>query len=208
MPRAALSRAEIDAFRESLCEVAARRFGEHGYAGVTLRALAAELGVSPMTPYRYFRDKDEIFAAVRAAAFGRFADSQWRVFGEEPDPEARLTALSRAYVDFARTAPHDYRLIFEMNRPNDRAHAPLVAEAQRAWEPLRRAVAEAITAGVLAGDPDTVAHLFWAGLHGLVSLELAGTLQQRRTLDELLAPMERTLIEGNRPQLGGQEDRT
>ena len=44
MPRAALSRKDIDAFREQLCAVAARRFAEHGFAGVTLRGLAAELG--------------------------------------------------------------------------------------------------------------------------------------------------------------------
>ena len=38
-----------------------------------MRQLADDLGCSPMTPYRYFRDKDAILAAVRAAAFDRFA---------------------------------------------------------------------------------------------------------------------------------------
>ncbi len=40
-----------------------------------MRQLAAELGCSPMTPYRYFKDKDEILAAVRAAAFDRFSEA-------------------------------------------------------------------------------------------------------------------------------------
>ncbi len=40
---------------------------------MTLRALAAELGCSPMTPYRYFENKAELFAVVRADAFRRFA---------------------------------------------------------------------------------------------------------------------------------------
>ena len=38
-----------------------------------MRQLADALGCSPMTPYRYFRNKDEILAAVRTAAFDRFA---------------------------------------------------------------------------------------------------------------------------------------
>jgi len=50
-------------------------FAEHGPEAVTMRQLAAELGCSPMTPYRYFRDKDEILAAVRASAFDRFSDA-------------------------------------------------------------------------------------------------------------------------------------
>ena len=40
-----------------------------------MRQLAAELGVSPMTPYRYFEDKDAILAAVRTRAFDRFAEA-------------------------------------------------------------------------------------------------------------------------------------
>ena len=40
-----------------------------------MRQLAAELGVSPMTPYRYFEDKDDILAAVRANGFNRFAEA-------------------------------------------------------------------------------------------------------------------------------------
>ena len=57
MPRAALSDHEVERFRDELCRVATLRFAEHGYGGVTLRALAAELGCSPMTPYRYFENK-------------------------------------------------------------------------------------------------------------------------------------------------------
>ena len=45
-----------------------------------MRQLAAELGVSPMTPYRYFEDKDDILAAVRANGFNRFAEALERAY--------------------------------------------------------------------------------------------------------------------------------
>src|SRR5215510_13664573 len=64
---------DIETFRERLCDVAEQMFASHGPEGVTMRQLAAELGVSSMTPYRYFKDKDAILAAVRRRAFTRFA---------------------------------------------------------------------------------------------------------------------------------------
>ena len=182
---------------------ATRGFAAAGYAGVTLRGLAAELGVSPMTPYRYFRDKDEIFEAVRAASFGRFADAQARACAEAGEPRARLLALGRAYVGFAMREPGAYRLMFEMNRPGDAAHPELRHEQIRAWEPLRRAVEAAIRAGLLAGDVETVAQVFWSGLHGLVSLELAGAIHHGHSLDSLVEPMLATLLRG-----ASQEART
>ena len=91
------------------------------------------------------------------------------------------------------------------------AGKPIVAASLRACAPLRAAVAAAIEAGALHGDPDTVAHILWAGLHGLVSLDLAGKLRMERSLEELVAPMMQTLFLGNRPPAGpdaprGQED--
>ena len=72
MPKT-LSSDDIQQFRETMRRVAENAFATRGAQGVTMRELAKELGCSAMTPYRYFRDKDEILAMVRAAAFNRFA---------------------------------------------------------------------------------------------------------------------------------------
>ena len=120
-----LSEAEIDAFRDQLCRVATRRFAEQGYAGVTLRGLAREVGCSPMPPYRYFADKNEILAAVRAAAFGRFADACEAAAGAERDPLRRLSALGHAYLRFARDEPHAYRTMFELSQPDELSYPEL-----------------------------------------------------------------------------------
>jgi AcrR family transcriptional regulator len=187
MPRAALSRKDIDTFREQLCTVAARRFAEHGFAGVTLRGLAAELGCSPMTPYRYFRDKGEIFAAVRTAAFARFADAEEACLRKHvaADPLTRLRALGQTYIVFARAEPEAYRIMFELTQPDSAEHPGLEREAARAWEPLRATVGAAVDARQLAGDPDTLAHVCWASIHGAVALHLAGKLSLGRSLEDI-----------------------
>ncbi|MBI3198247.1 MAG: TetR/AcrR family transcriptional regulator [Rhodospirillales bacterium] len=74
MPRY-LTEKDIADFRAELCRVATERFARFGYEGVTMRQLAEALGCSPKTPYRYFKDKADILATVRAQAFARFADT-------------------------------------------------------------------------------------------------------------------------------------
>ena len=186
MPRAALSQAEIHAYRTEILAAATRLFAERGYEAVTMRGIAAAVGCSPMTPYRYFAGKAEIFALVKADAYRRFADAQDAAAGKETEPLDRLAALARAYIAFGLAEPDAYRIMFELTQSPDAAYPELAAQAERAWLPLRAAVGAAIDAGLIAGDPDTVAHLYWARVHGLVTLHLAGKLQLGRDIHALL----------------------
>jgi AcrR family transcriptional regulator len=197
VPREALSTEEVEAFRDRICEAAAHLFAERGYEAVTLRSVAAEVGCSPMTPYRYFPGgKDEIFAAVRAASFGEFADASVASVVGIDDPFERLVACGREYIRFALERPDQYRLMFELGQPLT-DHPGVMRQGERAWAPLRDNVERAIDAGVLRGDPDSVAHVVWAGVHGLVSLHLAGKLRMGRSIEDLIEPVLTTLVLGN-----------
>lgn len=175
MPRASLTQDQLNDFRDSLCAAATRLFAAHGYKGVTMRALAKEIDCSPMTPYRYFANKAEIFDTVRSAAGTRFADAIDSAVKREAKHRPRLRAMCHAYVDFAVAEPHAYRIIFELEK-GQRPEPPRVEEA-RGWFIMKAAVADAIADGALEGDPDVVAHLFWSGVHGLVALHLSGMLE-------------------------------
>jgi AcrR family transcriptional regulator len=225
MPRAALQPDDVAAFRRRLADAAIHLFADLGYDGVTMRAVAAALDVSAMTPYRYVAGKEELFALVRAEAFRRFADRleqgierapQSRVrerltpyrtarrssprpadereaaddSPQESDAVDRLRRLKRAYVKFAVDEPDAYRIMFELRPPEGKAARELPElqrESRRAFGCLQRCVQLAVDSGDLEGDPLTLAHLLWAGTHGLVSLHLAGRLQQGRTLEQLAA---------------------
>src|SRR5271163_4617485 len=119
MPRT-LSPADVEAFRTRLCDVAEKLFAAHGPDGVTIRQLADALGVSQMTPYRYFKDKDAILAAVRTRAFNRFAAAMEtaerksaKVRRKPSGSAAKKSALgagsANAYVEFALRKPAAYR---------------------------------------------------------------------------------------------------
>jgi len=196
-----LSDDEIQDFRASLCEVAERLFAEQGYEGVTLRAIAAELGCSPMTPYRYFENKEAIFTAVRTAAFMRFGQAIQAATRAHPDPVDRLGALARAYIRFAMAQPQAYRIMFEMAREAG-IDAELLAQPEKreailcGWQPLVTALVELHEAGHVEGDPLTQAHLAWSALHGLVTLELSRKLLLGREFDDLVEPLIEFFLRG------------
>jgi AcrR family transcriptional regulator len=188
VPRAALAADDIAAFRRRAAEAAMHLFAERGGGAVTMRAVAAALGVSAMTPYRYLAGMDELFALVRAEAFRRFADRLEAALAGKGDAIARLLRLKRAYIAFGVDEPDAYRIMFEVRSPAAAAEPPEVArESRRAFACLHRTVAEAVLAGQLVGDPLTIAHLAWASSHGLVSLHLAGRLGNGRSLAALAA---------------------
>ena len=184
MPRAALSQDKVDEFREALCACATELFAESGYEAVTMRALAKRLGCSPMTPYRYFENKAEIFDAVRSAAGSRFAEAIAGGARSDADLRERLRAMGRAYMNFALAEPSAYRILFELDLGERGVRRD--QESIRGWTIMRGVVEEAVQARVLAGDPDVVAHLYWSGIHGLVALHLSGMLAFGHSLEELV----------------------
>lgn len=192
MPRV-LSDTDVADFRERLCEAAERLFAERGPDAVTMRQLAAELGVSPMTPYRYFEDKEDILAAVRANAFNRFAEALETARDSTPDARGRGHAVGEAYVAFALAHPHSYKLMFDLNQPHAEKYPELVAAGRRARGTLTGYVHDALKEGVLSGDADQIGMMFWASVHGAVVLELAGMLppggarELQKNLDATLA---------------------
>ncbi|WP_309091420.1 TetR/AcrR family transcriptional regulator [Phenylobacterium sp.] len=198
MPRV-LTEADVADFRERLCTAAERLFAERGPDAVTMRQLAAELGVSPMTPYRYFQDKNDILAAVRANGFNRFAEALEKARDRTAgDARHKGAAVGDAYVTFALEHPHTYKLMFDLNQPDEGDYPELVEAGRRARATLRDYVQDLIAGGVLAGDPEQIGAMFWAAAHGCVVLELAGKLPPG-TAKELHHSLGQAISRGLRP---------
>lgn len=195
MPRV-LSSEDVEAFRDRLCQAAERLFAERGAEAVTMRELAQALGVSPMTPYRYFKDKDAILAAVRAAAFARFAVRLETAMAAPADPLGRSRNAGQAYIDFALAEPQAYRLMFDLNQPTEGDYPALQTAIARARRTMTQHVEAMIEAGLLDGDPELIGHLFWSILHGMLMLQLAGKLAPSIDPKALRALAMTTLVRG------------
>jgi AcrR family transcriptional regulator len=180
-----------DAVRGRLCDAAAKLFLEEGEAALSMRRLAAEVGCSPMAPYRHFADKEALVAAIRAQAFDRLAEA---LDGVAQDNRHRAADIGDAYVRFARENPAAYKLMFDLAQPDEAAYPELAAAAARARIAMSGYVRELVEAGVLIGDPVELGYVFWAAIHGLIVLDLAGRIPadpgfealRRRTLGALM----------------------
>ena len=175
LPRV-LTSADLADFRDRLIAAASRIFAAKGREGFTMREVAGALGVSPMTPYRYFKDKDEILAAVRARAFDRFSDALEKAHARGGSALERSNAVGEAYVKFAFGETASYRLIFDLAQPDEAQYPDLARASERARKTMTDHVHGLVDAGLLEGDPVLIGHVFWATLHGAVVLELAGKL--------------------------------
>lgn len=198
MPRL-LTDTDVAGFRERLITAAERLFAERGPDGVTMRQLAAELGVSPMTPYRYFKDKDAILAAVRASGFARFAAAMEQATVGLTDPRAQSEATGRAYVRFALGHPDAYRLMFDFAQPNEAAYPELLEASTRARTMMSRHAEALVASGDAKGDPVMIAHMLWAALHGGLVLQMAGKLSPEVDPSALRRQAFEAILRGLRP---------
>jgi AcrR family transcriptional regulator len=197
-----LTETEVSDFRDRLCAAAERKFAEQGASGVGMRQLAAELGVSPMTPYRYFKDKDDILAAVRASGFDRFSSALETALNASTDAIEQASAVGNAYFRFALDNASAYKLMFELDQPNEDQYPDLVRATARAKRTMSDYVRRLIDAGLIEGDIDLIAHVFWASIHGLVVLHLAGKLPGPVDVDALRAESFRALALAYQPRHG------
>jgi AcrR family transcriptional regulator len=177
-----------------MCDHALVSFGKHGVEGISLRGLAADLSCSRTTPYRYFKNKADILAALQQREFGRIADTLEAALAQESDTSKQLEALFRAYLQFAIQYPDSYRVMYNVAQPDSAEYTELEAEVFRSGESIRQVVNAAVDVGTMLGDPVDICFVLWAGLHGLISLHLAHLIGDKRDIEELAAVMNRSLI--------------
>ena len=189
MARPQLSAVEIERFRDSVAEAALEMVAEEGVDSLTLRRLAKRLGCSYAKPYTYYRDKEQLVDAVRGLAFDRLGEFVTEALeAGPPDP--------RIYLRFAFENPEAFRIMFELRQDYT---SPETREAEaRAWKVCAQPFHDAVAAGVLEGDPELIAHVVWAALHGLASLELAGKLHHGKTVEEVAEALT-GIVDGFRP---------
>jgi AcrR family transcriptional regulator len=132
----------------------------------TLRAVARAAGVSAMAPYRHFPDKAGLLAAVANRGF-EMLRSALIIADDELDARDALFAQGMAFIDFARTHPALFRLMYS----HQYGHAGMDA-VQGSHEVLARRVAGIVPAHAVAAASLACRSL----VQGMATIELSGRL--------------------------------
>ena len=166
----------------ALLKRARETLSSRGYAGVSLRELAQAEGVSAAAPYRHFKDRDALVAAVLTEAFNDLTERTRNALSADRDPRQALVQVGVAYVHFALEQPHIYRLMFGGVVDKDQ-HPALRQAGDGAMQVLLEAVKHWRLNNGMDNDPgddEPVALIAWALSHGLSSLLIDGLLPDRR----------------------------
>jgi AcrR family transcriptional regulator len=185
--------------RRALLERAEQALAEAGPQRLSLRELAREIGVSHAAPRRHFADKQALLDALAESGFARLGAELDAADARAPSAfRARLTAVARAYVRFA--VEHG-ALLALMYATKHRPDGPDLGDvARRAFATPIAVIADGQRDGdVVSGDPERVATLVWATIHGIASMAASGLLQDA-PIDQVVADAVERLDLGLRPR--------
>jgi AcrR family transcriptional regulator len=147
----------------------------HGPGGLTVRAVAEEARIAPMSVYNRLDGKIGLVNVLLIRGFDRLSAALDAA--REQDPMERLLGCAIRYRLFALENRNLYALMFENIIPREKD--PVVSDhAAGAFGVLLRAVELAAAAGrIEATDTREAAQELWSAVHGAVELELKGLVQ-------------------------------
>ena len=185
-----------------IIELGRRHLVRHGAAGLSLRAIARDLGMVSSAVYRYVSSRDELLTSLLVDAYSDLADAVDRARDAESEVWSDdVIAIAHAARAWAVAHPARWALLYGSPVPG--YHAP----AERTVGPgtrVVRALFDAVAAGITTGDirltndpaPQPVSSdferirrefgfpgddrvvakcfLLWAGVIGAISLEVFG----------------------------------
>src|ERR1700722_2690564 len=178
------------ALHDALLKAAEKVLERDGIAGLTLRAVAREAGVSHAAPTHHFGDLTGLVSELAAIGFRQFNDAMAATNPAGPLPIDKAVNRAKAYVGYAQAHPGMYGLMFRTERL-DMSRPSLQDAAGASFAELAGAVAasrhERIFEQALSLDQAAAIARAWCLVHGFTML----------LLDGRLADILRRLPEGN-----------
>ena len=172
--------------RDAIVAGAREMIRDGGLESLSLRRLAARLGVTAAALYAHVRDKEDL---LRAVAEGEFAVllAEYEAVSAKSALE-RLRAQALIYVGHARREPQLFRTMFLFPpRPFEAGGAAELPGATAAFTHASSTVADAMAEGSVAqGDVFGTTLTLWAGMHGVATILQLGLGLDTATEDRLV----------------------
>ena len=166
---------KAEATSERIAAAARKVLDAEGVDAVTMRRVAAAVGITAMAVYRHYADRDGLLNALADAGFAELAGQLEKV-RLKGDVTTRMRKVLDVNLDFALATPRLFELMFLRNRRGARQFPrDFVAGKSPTANPFAELVAEGMRDGVFQqGDVWEIAFESGALLQGLVMLYLGG----------------------------------
>lgn len=159
--------------KEQLVSAASRLLDVGGQEAVTLRAVAEQVNVSHNAPYRHFRNRSALLAAIAERDFDLLRRAFEEQDGGTPNAASALRGASEALISYALEHKARYRLLF--SDPQLLPDATLREAAFGSFTAFSRIVARCQQDRALPRlDTLSLTGLIYATLHGAIDLDIGG----------------------------------
>jgi AcrR family transcriptional regulator len=169
--------------RAVLLDRAEQILREGGVAELSLRALARDTGVSHAAPSRHFKDRQALLDALALTGFERLTEILEQVDATVDGTRERFTALGRSYVDFAIGNSRLLELMYARKHDPDVSEQVSTAVGRMVAAMLRPIVDGQAAGDIVAGEPERIALVVAASLHGIATFACSGAFSAEETIE-------------------------
>lgn len=165
--------------RQAIVDSAWKTIQTHGIEKLSLRGCAREAGVDPAAIYQHFNSKDAILEEVARIGFAQLADAmEEKEVLAGSDPDAKLTAVGCAYVDFARANPQLFSFMFKVS--GAATSGATKGQSTSGRDPYR-ILNDACTYLAAPNAKDAISPLaLWSAVHGIADLLNKGLVPEEK----------------------------
>lgn len=165
--------------KETLIQAALKLLKTKDPSQLSLRELASLTGVSQAAPYRHFKSKEELFAAIGTEGFEMQSKYMRDALEKyKDDPLELYLNCGLSYFKMGLKNPQHFRLMFGTMFMDKKKHPEFLSAASRSFVLLRNMVQKCQDAGLIgAGDPYHKSINCWAVVHGFTNLYTEGRLE-------------------------------
>ncbi|MFQ5937835.1 MAG: TetR/AcrR family transcriptional regulator, partial [Acidiferrobacterales bacterium] len=165
-----------DEIREMALDAAERIVREEGYAGLSARKVARPMGYTVGTLYLVFKNLDDLVLQVNARTLDELHEGARRAYESRTNPQARVMALGRSYIEFATTQRNRWSMIFEHQLPAGEEWPTWYSDKVARSFALVEEALQPLAPDRLRPEIKLAARALWGGVHGLCILALTNKL--------------------------------
>jgi hypothetical protein len=153
--------------KKELLTCALKMCERDGYTKLSIRSLAKESNVSQTAPYRHFKTKEELYAAVATEGFNKLYKVMSK--SKSKDHKKNLISSGKEYINFGLKNSNTYDLMFGTAIADFTKYPSLFISANKLYRHIRTL----FSAYSKNKNPEFIEEKcigIWAHLHGLIGL--------------------------------------
>jgi AcrR family transcriptional regulator len=188
-----------DGLEKTLVSSTIRLLKEKTASDITFRQIAEEAGVSHMAPYRYFKNKHDIFYKIAEIGFERLAVELEKAIAEFPlDIEKQGYAAARNYFRFASEQAEYFEVMYGPSPINPSELVDKVPAVKRTLDVLMRVINNCQLVGLLPknGNAEKFAVILWSTVHGYTVLYLNNSFLKIADPEQMIDSAVRSILKG------------